>query len=39
MLEVFSHSPWVITIVVIAGLAAYLMGQALAATCRTCAPE
>jgi hypothetical protein len=34
MLEVFSHNPWVIVIVVIAGLAAYLMGQALAATWR-----
>jgi hypothetical protein len=34
MLEVFDLNPWIIFIVVIAGLAAYLIGQALAATWR-----
>ena len=34
MLEVFDLNPWIIFIVVIAGLAAYLVGQALAATWR-----
>ena len=34
MSEVFSLNPWIIIVVVIAGLAAFLIGQALAAPWR-----